>query len=476
VPFEIDAFHLPGLDPRDVDRWERRGYGDDVVLRFPVLDAGVWREVLRRLGTARERALAGRPVGDIVAAVDAAAARLADNDDPLRRTAESALPAITGYSLPMIRLTLDRMAADWRAPVLDRLLTCELGDPRVLDAFTAMPVPRSTVTRRVRALGPDLAFHIFAGNVPGVAVTAVVRALLVKAAVAGKLASGEPLLTVLFARALASVDSELGDCLALTYWPGGHEPLETVAFDAADAVIVYGGEEVVAAVRARTRTEQRLVVYGPRLSCGVIGADALTRGNGPALAYEVARAVAIFDQQGCVSPHVVYVERGGEISPAELARALAEAMAGIQETLPRGRISAAEAAAIHDARATAEFRALSGEPVELFASRDTAFTVIYEENAPFTVSCLNRVVRVVPVDAVDDVERELRPVARYLQTVGVAGVSGARLTSLAERLARAGASRITTFENVPWPPAEWHHDGGEPLRSLLRWVDLEYGD
>src|SRR5690606_13012560 len=85
------------------------------------------------LEAARLRHLAERPVGEIVRAVDAVAARLLDPADELRTLAERALPAVTGYSLPMIRLGLDRMAADWRAPALRRLLREELGEAEVLD-------------------------------------------------------------------------------------------------------------------------------------------------------------------------------------------------------------------------------------------------------------------------------------------------------------------------------------------------------
>lgn len=468
----IDACHLPGLAPGEVPEWETRRHGDDVVLRFPVLSPDAWRAALARVREAREAALAERPVREIVAAVDAAAARLANPADPLRRLAEGALPAVTGYSPAMIQLVLDRMAADWRAGALERLLAAELGDPRVLDAFVPAAAGAGA-RRRVRAFGPELAFHVFAGNVPGVAVTALVRALLVKAAVAGKLASGEPLLPVLFARALTEVDPALGACIALAYWPGGEHALEAVSFEAADAIVVYGGERAVDDVRRRAPVERRVVVYGPRLSCGIVGREALATASAGAVAAEVALAVATFDQQGCVSPHVVYVERGGDVAPAAFAETLAGALAGVERDLPRGRLSAAEAAAIHDARASAEFRSLAGEAVALHASRDTAYTVIYEEDPGFAVSCLNRVVRVKRVERAEDVAGLVAPYARYLQTIGVAGIGGARLDALAARLARAGACRVAPFSAMPWPPPEWHHDGGEPLRSLLRWMDLE---
>ncbi len=147
-------------------------------------------------------------------------------------------------------------------------------------------------------------------------------------------------------------------------------------------------------------------------------------------------------------------------------------MRRIERELPRGRIGAAEASAIQQLRGAAEFRALGGRGVELHASAGTEFTVIFDPDPEIELSCLNRVVRVKPLDRLVDAARLARPYARHLQTVGVAATADRRGT-LAEHLGRAGASRVTDLERMPWPPATWHHDGREPLRELIRWVDLE---
>ena len=54
----------------------------------------------------------------------------------------------------------------------------------VLDEFR----PSGRGGGRQAAFGPRLAAHVFSGNVPGVAVTSLVRSLLVKAATLGKTA------------------------------------------------------------------------------------------------------------------------------------------------------------------------------------------------------------------------------------------------------------------------------------------------
>jgi hypothetical protein len=268
----IDAYHLPALAHPPTTTWSYGKGADAFEVRVPRLTGALLREQLRALAEARDEHLAGRPVAEIVEVVDGVAARLLDPADPLRRTAERALPAMTSYSPAMIRHVLDRMAADWRAAPLRELLRAEFGDPRVLDGFH--PAPRGRGERMV--IGPRLITNVFSGNVPGVAVTALVRALLLKSAALGKTAVGEPLLAALFARGVAEADAGLGACLAVTYWSGGDDEMERAALEAADAVVVYGGADAVASVRARTPAATTFLGYGPKISFGAVGRGALT--------------------------------------------------------------------------------------------------------------------------------------------------------------------------------------------------------
>jgi len=461
----IDAFHLPGLRDFPTTTWPF-GEGESALeLRIPQLTPALLREQVRALAQARERWLVDRPVDEIIGVIDRVAARLLDGADPLRQTAERALPAITRYSPAMIGRVLDRMAADWRADRLHALLSAEIGDRRLLDGFAQVPDGRG----RTMAVGPRLAAHVFSGNVPGVAVTSLVRALLVKSASLGKTAQGEPLLPALFARAVAEEDAELGACLAVTYWPGGDVEMERAALEQADAVIAYGGRAAIEAIRAQAPPAARFLGYGPRLSFGVVGRSRLNAGS----AEEAARAAALdastFDQQGCVSPHVFYVEEGGAVSPSEWAALLAPAMEAVERELPRGPLAPGEASAIRQLRGEAEF----GAGVELHASDPgTAWTVIYDPEPAFEASCLNRVVRVKPVASLADVPALMAEYGEVLQTVGIA--AGAEETeALAVALGRLGASRLSPLGEMAWPPPWWHHDGLPPLRALLRWCDLE---
>ena len=466
MPDTIQAWWLPGLPDDRVSRWAtlRVGEGDGLELRVPALTVPELTTVLDTISAARDAYLADLPVLEIVARLDTAVALWLDPSFPPRRLAEDLLPAITGYSPPMIREGLSALLRGLRREALLQCLTAEFGDPGCLDAFR----PLRGTALLTRAFGPRLAVHVFSGNVPGLPVWSLTCGLLVKAANLGKTASGEPLLPALFAASLAEVDPDLARCLAIFYWPGGAADLEVAAFARAEAVIAYGSDDALGALRGRVPASARFLAYSHRLSLGCIGREVVTAAGAADVAARAAADVATFDQQGCVSPHLFYVEAGGEVSPRDFAAALAAALEELERRLPRGRIPLGASAAIRNLRDTAE---LSG--AEVWASRGgTAWTVIYEGDPAFSPSCLNRTVRVKPVADLADLPPLLAPLGPALQTAGVA-VGAERLPALAARLGRLGVSRLCPLGQMAFPAFAWHHDGRGNLLDLVRFSDIE---
>jgi hypothetical protein len=411
------------------------------------------------------RRLRDLPTGRVIDAVDAAARRLRDPGGAARRELMGSLTALSGLSPAMAEHVLQRLSQDWLAPPLHRLLTAELGGAEAVDGFI-----RRGDGRRARAIAPALGLHVFSGNVPGVSVTSIVRALLVKSAVIGKPAAGEPAMAAAFARLLAEADPDVGACVAVHYWAGGNAALEDAFLARVGLVVHYGGEDAIAALRARARPDTRFVEHGPRLSFAIIDPAGLA--DAADSARDLALATALFDQQGCVSPQVAWI-LGPPAAAAAFAELTAAALRDIHGELPRGRLDAAEAAAIHQLRASAEFRALQDDDVRVWTGAGLSFTVIADPAAGIGGSCLNRTLVVKAIDSVESLTRQLRPARRYLQTAGADGFHDDRLLDLAARLADAGVTRITPVAEMPWPPVDWRHDGRGPLTELIQWCDLE---
>lgn len=107
---------------------------------------------------------------------------------------------------------------------------------------------------------------------------------------------------------------------------------ETLPADA-DLVVAYGSDETVDALACSLPSSTRFEGYGHGF-----GVAWIERDEDPTA---VALDVALHDQRGCLSPLAVFV-RG---DARAFARALHEALGRLEETLPRGRVDAGEAAA-----------------------------------------------------------------------------------------------------------------------------------
>lgn len=457
----FDAWHLsPAAEPhvgtfRTVDPGPA-----GIPVRAPEITDGLIAGVATGLREAQRR-LADRPWTEVAASVGAVAERLLDTGDSLRDQALASLESTTPLSAASAVAVLDGMARDWRASRLRRMVEVE-GLTEALDRLA--PGPSGTL---LRARGRPLTLHVGAGTVPGVAVASLIRALIVKSAAWVKPGLGDVALPVIFARALGERDPDLAEAVAVTYWPGPEIPRSLLG--AMDLLVVYGGNDTVRDLRASVAATTEIVVYHHRLSFGVVAREAM---SDPGLPYQVARAAAVFDQRGCVSPHIVFVERGGPVTPEAWAGRLSEACEAVADDLPPGRWSAAEASAVQQLRGTAELRAAQDDSVRVTGGEGLAWTVVLDPDAGPSMPCLARSLTVRPVDDVAEVEGLMAPVADLLQSVGWAGPSS-RGVALAERLSAIGVTRLCPFDAQPFPPAWWRHDGKPPLAPLVRWTEVD---
>lgn len=413
---------------------------------------GVDSNVIDRL-MAAQATLATRPVDRILALLDRVCARWLDHADPIRREAEERLAESSGLAPAMLRRGLDDMIRRTRA--IPALLDADLGSRYALDRF----VERASGLRS-RAFGPGLLTCLFSGNVPGIPAFDIALALALKSACLVRVAAAEPVFAPLFARSITEVDAGLGEAVHVTRWPYD-DPLP---YQRAGAVLAYGADASIAAIRQLVPPEVRFLGHGHKISFAVVAAEAATEQT----ARRLARDVAMYDQQGCVSPHMAFVERGGPLSPAGFAEACAAAFAQLQGEMPRAKLTLEEAAALRAARDEAEFTAdaFHGSPGDL------AWAVIHSETPAFLPSPLNRLLRTYAISSLSEVEGLVAPHAAYLQTIAYAGPEARRL-ALAETLGRLGASRIAPIGQAQQPHPLWRHDGAPTAASLVRWVEIE---
>jgi hypothetical protein len=460
------AGYLPGLADAAV-QWHRLAFGS-LQVEVPLLQPAQMAALAQRVKEAAARELQALPVSRIIEIVDAAIARLLDPGDPFRQEAESLLPAITGYDAEMVHLGLGGFLQTFRAPQLHRFVVEDFANPKLLDEF--QPAAKGGWTR---AFGPELLVHSWAGNVPALPLWSLVCGLLVKAGNIGKLPSAEPVFASLFARLLAQVHPPLADCLAVVWWQGGDTRAAASLFAAADTVLAYGGNDAIAQVRAQLPVTTRFLGYGHKLGFGLVARGALDTQRGPATARLAAHDIARYEQQGCYSPHLFYVERGGAVAPRAFAQYLAGELASLQRRFPRRALALEEATAVAGWRQAAELRAIGDAGDALFGDAHSAWSVAYVDSAAgLAPTGGGRSIVVAAVDSLDAAVAQVAPHARFLQTVGIA--AGPReLFRLAASLGRAGVTRIAALGAMTAPEAGWHHDGRFNLLDLVRMVEIE---
>ncbi len=442
------------------------------------LSAGMLGEACQTLRRNRERYLAHRSTQSLVEVLCSVARSWQAPENPFRNLALEQGPAATGFSRATLASGLDGFFKQLTPENFQALLAQDLGHARRLDAIVAAETEQR-LHRAAAATAPELVVHIAAGNVPSPTLSSMVLGLLVRSAQFVKCASVGPgagsLLPRLFAHSLYEAEPKLGACLEVAEWRGGNVELEKTLVEQADCVTATGAEETLAAIRHRLPARVRFLGYGHRVSFGYIAHAVLSGPNARSVAARAAADVVAWNQLGCLSPHVIYVEQGGATTPEQFAALLAEELARREELEPRGKLPVEAASAIASRRSLYEVRAAhSPDTRHWFSANSTAWTVVYEADPRFQLSCLNRFIYVKPVADLTEALHNADSVRGQVSTVGLAAAEP-QAEELATALARWGAARVCPLGRMQQPPLTWRHDGRPALGDLVTWTDWEMG-
>lgn len=360
----------------------------------------------------------------------------------------------------------------WCDPArLTNLLDAGLSGQRGhLDNF----LPRRDIRNSsLMAMPRGIVSHWLSGNVPLLGMFALIQSILTKNANILKVSADE-------SQALPLILNSFKDLVYIT--PGGYkitgdELLETIAivyFDRkqiesaesfssnADVRIAWGGREAIEAISSLPKkfTAQD-VLFGPKLSMMVVGRDALS--SDKAIRKLVRRAAtdsSVFDQFACASPHTIFVEKGGKISPKEFAELLATAMEKALTRLPTKAPDKGQANKIRSKIAEHGFIG------DAWADKYLRWTVLYSEDSELVAPTYQRTITVKGVNDIYDV---VASVDEDIQTIGLA-LSGNRRLDFATAAMQKGAVRCPDIGFMTHFDSPW--DGMFMLDRLVRWVSL----
>lgn len=418
-------------------------------LHSPRVPPALLNTLFTQMIAARQRTLARWSLEEVIERMSRWAQAWRDPQFAWRQLAIEWVPQTSGFSSQTIADGIDVAFAEIHPGKLAELVRKEL-DPS-----------------SVGQIGPPLTVQWLAGNIPALAVMALVSGLLTRSAQFVKPSSQEPLFAPVLAASWQDVDPEMAACIAALWWPGGHSDLESIVLTTADVVVAYGDDVTLRGLQARVPNKARFIGYGHKWSVALIGREQMTIDAIPPLAAALAQDMTLYDQLGCLAPQIVYVECGGSALMDTLARALAMALKTYGMQRPAGCWGTTTFAAVRGLRDHYDMRQLAGEAVSVYGSERTLdWTIIIDPTARCEPASLPRVIRITPVDQLEDILVWLQPWKGQLSTVGVS-LSPARLARLTPGLSALGVWRYCPLGQMQRPSLLEGHDGRPRLVALV---------
>ena len=219
---------------------------------------------------------------------------------------------------------------------------------------------------------PKTVGFIAAGNVAGAGIHEVAIALICGARVTIKTASAEPVFFAEFARTLAEIDGDVGARIEVVHWNRARTDLTAALIANCERVVAYGDDATIESLH-----RPNVIGFGSRVSAALIAGNAIIPSRIDEIADMLARDATLFEQLGCLSLHQVFVVSPDGRAARELAIRMSAALERIASAMPPARIPIRDAAEIRGVRERARWRAIAGEPVELFEGRGLEWTLSF---------------------------------------------------------------------------------------------------
>lgn len=401
-------------------------------------------------------ALRNLPASRILAAIASACERWSDADFPPRVRATRAVMNRLDYSEAVVDYAFDRLFAPVEVPALRAVIENELGSVSALDGFAARPHRPDAFAR-----GVDRVTVVSSDTTIGVALWPALFALCAKCDVTVK--DRSDVLIGSFAQTLFEEDESFRSALSAQVWDANDEPVVANLSDA-DVVVAFGRDASLAAIRAHCAPGAAFYGFGHRTSCGYVEREALSSQRGAlAIARAVARDALLYDGEGCLSLHALFVERGGTVDPVDFMIVLQRALEEASFEFPSARAIESSVRAQANLEAFRAAQRLEAIP----PMRNFALSFDMPRNEPPPVGA--RSLGVYPVEAPADALQYLLRHDLPLEAFALADPATARPEVTLAAIA-SGAPRIGRLGRLQSPDFESNHGGAARILPFVRWI------
>lgn len=345
---------------------------------------------------------------------------------------------------------------------LMKRLRAEFTNVNMLDKFSKLPHQETLI--KAQPLG--LVLHITAGNVFLSSIDSLIMALLTKNISILKVSSENKIFPLYFAETLKKIDTQsvLSDKFAIVHWKGGDQAIEAPLKKKVNAIIAWGGEEMVANYRKDLCPEVKLLDFGPKVSFQVVTKKGLAASGLTHVAESIVKDVIPWNQGACASPQDLFVQEG--INQKELIIALEAAFTKAPKRAP---ISDDEATEILKEK----YRALYSELMEGGAMASGEDFLLHAEADKFLrPSPLNRSLIIKTFKDAPDLSDHLRPFSYYLQSASYL-FSPDEKEEYLDELSSTGVKRLAPLGTILMGKDGAPHDGRFVLRELTQFIGDE---
>ncbi len=376
----------------------------------------------------------------------------------------------SGLTLVEVESTLAILPTLLSAESLMKRVRGEFVQESVLDRFTKIP----RFQGEVKAAPLGIILHVTAGNVFLSSIDSLITGLLTKNLSILKVSSQNTFFPDVFARALASFDKEniVADKFAVLHWKGGDQSVESFIKKKVNAIIAWGGEEVMESYRKDLPQGVKFLEFGPKISIQLVSRNGLSGKDLNTVCDKIVADVIPWDQAACSSPQNLFLQTG--IEPKSFMTALSSAFT---RASLRGEISEDEATEI----LKEYYRGLYSELMEEGqVLRGESFLLHLEQNKYIRPSPLNRSLIIKTFSDSADLFAHLEPFSYFLQSCSYL-VSSDEKSEYLETLALTGIKRLAPLGTITWGMDGAPHDGRFVLRELVHFIGdekrvVDYGE
>ena len=303
----------------------------------------------------------------------------------------------------------------------------------------------------------------------------------------------EPIFVPFLFSAIEAIDPELLSSVAVMVWDYEDTHLQKMLVSRSDLVLAAAADHTIDQIDnliKKVNPSSRFHPHGHKTSFTTIGKEYLIKASQPLEESVVLEQTALlaaldsilWDQNGCLSSRIHFVEQGNEndYSPIDYGIRLAEKLRTLSQKIPRGNIPLSR---IHNRFDHFNAQTISKQ-VHLCSNFDDDFIVVVDnrhwnlQQFRSTINtCMERTIVVRPVATIQEVpEKFLSQLPREnLQTMYVAIDGHSRQTwspefsQFVDHIGKCGITSIRTIGQSPFPQLAYSWDGFMPHSLSLEY-------